>query len=208
MVNLHEEAHRIQTRLQLNNLDPRTIEMMLAALNMELEQAINTAADYALQEARRLGSGLGEDFLSSMTIIRDHSGVKIGTSTGQTGFFLPPLPMLPRLLKNAKVSKKTGMRYKQIPIAQTRPVNGPPNMFDGQAAFNAAGAQKGASKSRNHSGSVVFRTATSNQNPATQWVLPEKKIDAAPLLDYINQQLEQNVKVAVDHIIERYGRQY
>jgi len=206
MVNLHEEVHRIQTRLQLNNLDPRTIEMMLAALNMELEQAINAAADYALQEARQLGHGLGEDFLSSVTIIRDHSGVKIGTSTGQTGFFLPPLPMLPRLLKNAKVSKKTGMRYKQIPIDQSRSVNGPPNMFDGQAAHNATVTQKRASKQGNRSGSVVFRTATSDQNPATQWVLPEKKIDAAPLLDYINQQLEQNVKVAVDHIIERYGR--
>lgn len=57
-----------------------------------------------------------------------------------------------------------------------------------------------------HTMNVVpdFRTATSKQNPSTQWVLPERPMNMQLILADINRQLENDIQEAVRSIVRQY----
>lgn len=49
-----------------------------------------------------------------------------------------------------------------------------------------------------------FRTATSKQNPATQWVIPPKDRDMTVILADINRALETNILNTINSIVSQY----
>ena len=53
-------------------------------------------------------------------------------------------------------------------------------------------------------GAVTFRTATSNQNPETQWVRPAKDRDMTGVLRDINDRIDQDIESATLDIIGQY----
>jgi len=53
-------------------------------------------------------------------------------------------------------------------------------------------------------GAVTFRTATSNQDPETQWVRPGKDKDMTGVLRDINDRIDQDIEAATMDIINQY----
>lgn len=51
-----------------------------------------------------------------------------------------------------------------------------------------------------------FRTATSNQDPTTDWVLPAVDKDLGPALAEINRQIENDINSSITYIISEYER--
>lgn len=54
------------------------------------------------------------------------------------------------------------------------------------------------------SGAVTFKTATSKQDPNTQWVRPGKKMDMTGVLMDINYRIDQDIESATLNIINQY----
>lgn len=58
------------------------------------------------------------------------------------------------------------------------------------------------------SGPVNFKTASSKQDPGSQWVKPGKKADLTDKLMNINNNLQYNIDDAINQIIRKYGDMY
>jgi hypothetical protein len=135
----------------------------------------------------------------------------LDTASGITDFTEPPFPMLDRLLaKGAKPMKDGSGVYKVIPVGKPSEKPKPPiytNIFDAQKAisaerYEAAIAQYNKIAPKNSK--VNFKTATSKQNRATQWVLPEKPKDFTEDLAEINNMLGREHDDIIMSIIRSY----
>lgn len=210
--------------------------MDIAAI--EISNSIADAVANALQQAEEMGiSQKASDFLSQLGAVQTGNSFMIATDSGQTDFSEPPFPMLPRLLKNAKMAKD-GSMYKRIPVRGKSAV--PKNSYqasqDRQSALDDAkqrikdevgkaiqspNVNKAASSyaeayrqnrvqkiDNQHSGSVgvpEIRTASSKQNPQTQWVMPGKDADFTGALMDINANLRATIEEIIRQITAKYG---
>lgn len=237
MINPEIELDRLRWDLNNKNYDSAYIDMIcdsaMDAINETIIDIVTSATAEAVIFAEDLGA---EDFISDVDVFQDGYSYKIGTRSGQTDFSVDKVENLPNLLKNAETAKD-GTRYKVIPIkeknekpkigvsmfetlkAQQRVLSAKRDAMaaDSQSRINRAKSVADSVR-QNLSRSMVpkmergattsFRTATSKQDPSTQWVIPEIDRDMTQYLFDLNHRIDQDVQQAITMILSTYQREY
>jgi hypothetical protein len=109
-------------------------------------------------------------------------------------------------IENARVAAK------QDRTNQNRSVSSP----DAMRGMDTLSAMQAISKSRqkvekypsNPSGQVDFRTASSKQDPTTQWVHPGKQANMTSVINNINANLHDSIDNAILEVIRKYEGQF
>ena len=106
MVDANSEIQRLRQRLRMKNLSESIIDEICDEAAREISSITSDLLATAMEEAIQLGSETkAADFINEIKATRSGSGYDIVTDSGRTDFSEPAFPMLPRLLKNAKVAK-------------------------------------------------------------------------------------------------------
>jgi hypothetical protein len=222
-------SHRInglRQYLQSMGLRPSEADDVCRSAMQEIGDRMRLIVESAVSDAESQGVAMGADeFLSQIKLDADSGYVQISTDSGELDFSLPPTPMLPWLLKNAKIAKD-GSRYKIIPIGAAGTQKPKPAAKDIAAGLNAissegssvenmaqqmaqaftAGALK-QSPTRQEpraAGEVSFRVASDKQDPTRQWVAPAKDLDLTGMIMDINSKIRQDIDRACDDILLKY----
>lgn len=214
MVNIFLELERLKSSLRARGLDEDIVEILASKANDEISLAIRDRLDSAMELA--IQSGVDKDSAAFINALRPRpDAFMLETDSGITDFTEPPMPMLDKLLaRGAKPMKDGSGVYKVIPVGKSNSQNKPPihtNIFDAQKAISAeryAAALSQYNKVIPKGSKVEFRTATSKQNRATQWVLPEKPKDFTEDLNEINNMLGQEYDSLVLGIIRSYEENF
>jgi hypothetical protein len=159
-----------------------------------------------------------KEFIDTADVIDLGHSFEIVSTSGKTDFSTDARQMLPSLLKNAKTAKD-GSRYQAIPVGGSK------SSFDREAAIASANKaakelaknagrrdisnearsiyQNGMNRPKEpRGGTTEFRVATSKQNPATQWVYPAQEKDMTEYLNYINQEMNNAIRMFMYSVIE------
>jgi hypothetical protein len=116
MINPDFELQRLRQTLSIKGLDEGDVDHIVGLAREDIDTAVQDLVSNAVQSAAQAGMHMGaEEFVEQLEIRPAGGKFEITTSSGKTDFSLPPLPMLPHLLKNAKTAKD-GSRYKIIPV--------------------------------------------------------------------------------------------
>ncbi len=119
MVDPKTELYRLRDAFRFRGMDEDEIDELCDLASAEIEDAIVDAVHNAYQEALQAGVDMdAEEFIGEAKPIFTGNSFKIITDSGRTDFSEPPFPMLPKLLKNAKVAKD-GSLYKKIPVGKS-----------------------------------------------------------------------------------------
>lgn len=253
MVDPEFELQRLKRTMSIKGFLDEEISYVVDLARQDIETAIDNLVSNAVQAAADAGmSKDAYDFVEQLEIKRTQGNVEIATTSGQTDFSLPPFPMLPNLLKNAKTAKD-GSKYKVIPVGGNSSGPKPSRRltsysslsdvqqeinqqrqaeresrrlalkeareltFTGQSAGVFSGLQKARQFLKNRQveeqqeeikpkgqDEVQFRTASSKQNPAQDWVLPAVDRDMSKILSEINRQLDADIHSTVLNIVRQY----
>jgi hypothetical protein len=237
LINPNNELDRLRWDLNSKNYDSAYIDMILEsaaqAINESIVDIVTTATAEAVIFAEDIGA---EDFISDVDVFEDGYIYKIGTRSGQTDFSIDRVENLPNLLKNAETAKD-GTRYKVIPITDKneKPKIGA-SMFESMKAqqriqvakkdamlaegrdrtIRAKSVADSVRQSLNRSmparakegRATSFRTATSKQDPSTQWVIPEIDRDMTQYLYDLNHRIDMDIQQAITMILSSYQREY
>jgi hypothetical protein len=115
--------------------------------------------------------------------------------------------MLPFLLKNAKPIKDGSGVYKVIPVGKAgiKP-SFAKNIIDEQRRISAERIEAAKARARSvaPTGSQIFKTATSKQDPSKSWVQPAKEKDFTDDVNAINHNLQQSMDDSIHDIIRNY----
>jgi hypothetical protein len=118
MLDANTEIMRLRQRLRFKNLSENIIDSICDEAATEISNTTSDLLADAMNEAVNAGGDvMSVDFIDEIRAVRTGSSFKIATDSGHTDFSEAPFPMLPSLLKNAKVAKD-GSLYKVIPIKQ------------------------------------------------------------------------------------------
>ena len=210
MVNIFLEIERLKTTLRSQGIESDNVEVIAAKAHDEIAYAIRDRLDAAMDLA--VQSGVQKESAEFINELRPRpDAFMLETSSGNTDFSDPPLPMLDRLLsKGAKPMKDGSGVYKVVPVGKPSEKSMTPihsNIFDAQKAIAAERYETAVAeynKIAPKNSKVNFRTATSKQNRATQWVLPEKPKDFTEDLAEINNMLLQDHDNLILSIIRSY----
>ena len=241
MLDANAEIMRLRQRLRFKNLSESVIDSICDDAAREISDVTSDLLANAMNEAVNAGGDvMSIDFIDQIRAVRSGPSFQITTDSGNTDFSIAPFPMLPSLLKNAKIAKD-GSLYKVIPIKQKKGTSNTGVAKTTEAAMrninnarNAAKAEQGEdnrtssspdvmkgmstvaamqeiSKTRNagkqkeksNDPAINFRTASSKQDPNTQWVNPGRKIDLTGALNSINANLQDSIDNAIDDIVRR-----
>jgi hypothetical protein len=237
---------RLRQRLRFKNLSDSVIDSICDEAAAEISATTSDILADAMNEAVNAGGdAMSLEFIDEIRAIRSGPSFQITTDSGRMDFSEAPFPMLPSLLKNAKVAKD-GSLYKVIPIKQKSSSNSNQTMAktteaamrninsSRQAAkaemanenrlHSSPDANKGMStvatmqainkqrsdkkKEKSNEPTINFRTASSKQDPNTQWVNPGRKVDMSGALNDINANLQDSIDRAIDEIIRRIEELY
>lgn len=248
MLDPNAEIMRLRQRLRFKNLSESVIDSICDEAAMEISNRTSDILADAMNEAVNAGGdAMSVDFIDEIRAVRSGSSFRITTDSGHTDFSEAPFPMLPSLLKNAKVAKD-GSLYKVIPIKQksgTKDNSGiaktteaaMQNINNARRAakdaqtedsrnYSSPNAMKGMdtvaamqemsktrnsnkkTKQRSNEPTINFRTASSKQDPNTQWVNPGRKIDMSAPLNNINADLQDSIDKAIDDVVRQYEGLY
>lgn len=246
MLDPNAEISRLRQRLRFKGLSDSVVDSICDEAAAEISATTADLLADAMNDAVNAGGdAMSVDFIDELRAAKFGSSYQITTDSGNTDFSQAPFPMLPRLLKNAKVAKD-GSLYKVIPIKQKNTgekasgvaktteaamqnINNARkqakeekvNENRGYASQNAmkgmdtVAAMQQVSKTRSSKYNdkdtevtVNFRTASSKQDPNTQWVNPGKKADMSGALNNINANLQDSIDRAIDEIIRRLEELY
>ena len=116
MLDANAEINGLRQRLRLKNLSESVCDQICDEASRDISsQTSNVLADAMNEAVNAGGDMMSAEFIDELKSVRNGNGFDIITASGQTDFSEPPFPMLPKLLKNAKVAKD-GSLYKVIPI--------------------------------------------------------------------------------------------
>jgi hypothetical protein len=210
MVNVFLEIERLKVSLRSRGMEENHVETVAAKAEQEISLAIRDRLDNAMEIM--IQSGVEKDSAEFINELRPRPDAFIlETSSGITDFTEPPLPMLDRLLSSGAKPLKDGSGvYKVIPVGKPGSRAGKSihtNIFDAQKAIAAERYEQALSQYNKivpKASKVNFRTATSKQNNATQWVLPAKPKDFTEDLAEVNKMLSQEYDDLVLGIIRSY----
>lgn len=205
-MNLFFQLDRLKTSLESKGIEPRTVELIISKASNEISNLVQMQGQQAIDEAVQIGAQKeSANFINQLRLDTIDFGVK--TESGQLDFSEPPRPRLPYLLKNAKPMKDGSGVYKVIPVGKSsnRPLISN-NIIDEQRRISVERMEAAKARARAiaPSGSQVFRTASSKQDPTTQWVQPAKEKDFTDDVKMINQNLRANLDDAINDIISNY----
>lgn len=196
----------------------------------EIIEEIKNIVENAVYDVVGAGSSMeADEFLSQITLNQENGYVQISTESGRLDFSRPKTPMLPWLLKNAKTAKD-GSRYKVIPVGASKgdkPQSQAKDVQSGLAsmrqtktnklesmaqqvaqAFNVSSSRAtNKTETKNMQGASEFRVASDKQDPDTNWVLPEKKLDLSGIVMEVNNRIRADVDRIADGIISQYLRE-
>lgn len=204
--NVFFELDRLRSHLSIRGVDSATIDRIIARAQKEIESVVATRGQEAIDEAVEVGAQKeSADFINQLRF--DAFNFEVKTESGQLNFDEPPRPMLPFLLKNAKPMKNGSGVYKVIPIG--KPSVKPSfakNIFDEQRRISAERIENAKSRARAiaPTGSQLFKTVTSKQDPQSQWVQPTKEKDFTEEVETINQNLRHSLDDIIRDIIRNY----
>jgi hypothetical protein len=199
-------------------------------INDSLLGIVRGATDEALSYAASIGA---KDFIQDIDVIESGGTFLITTLSGRTDYSTPEVKNLPNLLKNGKVGKD-GTVYKTIPIKKKTAKSSMEQGIDTGALQAKARAQlldNGVNSTNRLSAMVEsfsqqirnqpkattpqekptidsFKTASSKQNPATQWVIPEKNMDMTEFLFNLNSSIANDIEQTTTSIIQKYEREF
>ena len=210
MVNVFFELDRLRSYLVSKGIDADTVEQVISRAHGEINTISVMRGEEAIDEAVSVGAQKeSADFINDLRLDTVHFEVK--TESGQLNFDEPPRPMLPFLLKNAKPMKDGSGVYKVIPVG--KPGNKPSfakNIVDEQRRISAERHETARARARAiaPTGSQIFRTASSKQDPQTQWVQSAKEKDFTEDVAAINQNLRSSLDDSIRDIINSYMEMY
>lgn len=206
MINVFFELDRLRSHLASKGVDEATIEQIVSKASGEINAVARVRGSQAIDEAVQIGAEKeSADFINQLRL--DTINFEVKTESGQLNFTEPPRPMLPYLLKNAKPIKDGSGVYKVIPVG--KPGLKPSfakNISDEQRRISAERieAAKSRAKAIAPAGSQMFRTATSKQDPTTQWVQSAKEKNFTEEVAVINQDLKNSLDDSISDIISGY----
>jgi len=112
------EIQRLRQRLKMKNLSDKVIDQICDEVSRDISSRTSDILADAMNDAINAGGdAMSIDFIDEIKAVRSGPSFDIVTDSGKSDFSEAPFPMLPRLLKNAKVAKD-GSLYKVIPIKQ------------------------------------------------------------------------------------------
>lgn len=118
MIDPNAELQMLRQRLRFKNLSETVIDAICDDVSREIQSATTDILASAMRDAVAAGeSAKSTDFINDIKAVRSGSSFDIVTESGKSDYSEPPFPMLPSLLKNAKVAKD-GSLYKVIPVKQ------------------------------------------------------------------------------------------
>lgn len=118
MIDARSEIQLLRQRLRMKNLSETLIDDICDEVSRDISMITSDILADAMNEAVAVGGDVGSvDLIEELKAVRTGPSFEIITNSGRTDFSEPPFPMLPKLLKNAKVAKD-GSLYKVIPIKQ------------------------------------------------------------------------------------------
>lgn len=116
MLDARTEIERLRQRLRMKSLSESVIDSICDDVSREISMTTADILADAMNEAVNIGGDIGSvEFIDELRAVRTGPSFEITTDSGRTDFSEPPFPMLPKLLKNAKIAKD-GSLYKVIPI--------------------------------------------------------------------------------------------
>lgn len=210
MVNVFLELERLRATLNGRGMSEYHVGVVVNKAEAEINSRLREQMDAAMENA--VQSGVQKQSSDFINELRPRPGAfQLETESGNTDFTTPPMPMLDKLLaKGAKPMKDGSGIYKVIPIGAPSRQSKPrisSNIFDAQKAIAAERYESSITqynKIKPKGSKVEFRTATSKQNSATQWVLPAKEKDFTEDLKQLNSLLGETHDEIVMSIIRSY----
>ena len=210
MVNVFLELDRLKASLLSRGIELESANVIVQKANEEITLAIKDRLDGAMDLA--IQSGVQKDSADFINALKPRpDAFELVTDSGITDFTEPPMPMLDKLLaRGAKPMKDGSGVYKVIPVGKSNNQQKPAihsNIFDAQKAISAERYETAVSQYNRvapKGSKVSFRTATSKQNRASQWVMPEKPKDFTEDLAEINNMLGREYDDLVLGIIRSY----
>lgn len=224
------KIQNLRSRLSAAGMRGVELDSVIDAATEEISGAVKTIVEDAVHEVETYGTDIGaEEFLAQIKLDAGSGYIEIATDSGQLDFSTPPLPMLPWLLKSAKVAKD-GSRYKVIPVgaesSSSRPKAAAKDIASGLSALSSeqTGASSMAEKMASAFGMAAypgvsqrqepksmakpeFRVASSKQDATRQWVAPPKDLDMNGVVMSINSKIRLQVDNVCDEVINRYEKE-
>lgn len=137
MLDANAEIQKLRQRLRFKNFSESIIDSICDDVSRDISEATVDILAQAMEQAVYAGADAkAVDFIDEIKAIRTGNSFDIITDSGKTDFSEAPFPMLPKLLKNAKVAKD-GSLYKVIPIKQGGSYNNKSISITTEAALNA-----------------------------------------------------------------------
>ena len=123
------EVNRLKHDLRTAGLSTTEVDEIGNLAAQDIDSAIYDLTEAYLSQAKDVVTSLGgEELADELRAVKRGPLFIISTESGVTAFSTPPFPMLPQLLKNAKVSG-SGEMYKVIPLSPG-PSKRTSNIFD------------------------------------------------------------------------------
>jgi len=210
MVNIFLELERLRTHLAAQGMEDEHVATVVRRAELDIYAQLQDVMDSAVDNA--VQSGVQKESAQFINELRPRPGAFIlETESGMTDFTEPPMPMLDKLLaKGAKPMKDGSGVYKIIPVGKSNSQTKPKistNIFDAQKSIAAERYETAVAQYNRvapKGSKVEFRTATSKQNRATQWVMPEKPKDFTEDLAELNNMLGQQHDEIILSVIRSY----
>jgi len=197
--------------LNAKGLDREIVDALVDKAQYEIESEMQERMEAAMDQA--IQAGVQKQSAEFINDLRPMPGAfQLETASHNTDFSDPPFPMLDRLLANAKPMADGSGVYKVIPVGESK--NKPliaNNIFDAQkqiAAERHEAAIAQYNKVKPSGSKANFRTATSKQNRASQWVIPAKEKDFTQDLSDINGALEDQSREIIERVIVSYSEEF
>ncbi len=230
MINPHSQLDQLKRTLLIKGLSEEEASRLVDIASDEISQALIDLAFDVMGSVQESGiASKSADFVADLMLDISPIDISIRTQSGRSDFSTPPFPMMERLLKNAKTAKD-GSRYKVIPLKE-KSVS-PDGLLEAHQALNvvnnakrealkdqalrghslptvSSGTTAAAAAFFNHKHSQTaavtkFKTVSSKQNPATQWVRPGKDLDFSKEIHDANSDIQHAARDIIDDIISRY----
>lgn len=113
MLDANTEIQRLRQNLRFKNMPENLIDSICDEVSAEISNIMSDLLAQAMSDAVSFGESA--DFIQEIRSVRDGATYSVTTDSGKTDYSEAPFPMLPKLLKNAKVAKD-GSLYKVIPV--------------------------------------------------------------------------------------------
>lgn len=175
MLDANAEISRLRQRLRFKNLSEQIIDDICDEVSRDISHMTSDILADAIQSAVEAGSDAGSvDFIDEIRALRNGASFQISTDSGRTDFSEAPFPMLPKLLKNAKVAKD-GSLYKTVPIKKSEGSRVPATTEAAMAAINNARAAAKDQRDSIHAESISMDAMKGMDTVAAMTAINKKR---------------------------------